>query len=101
MEPEAAKAAEDMLLQQSDPAGLELHDCCKRHVGCEDSVVNHGGVVRDPDAAGPGHWPRAVILDDSAPCCDPADGNVLHQRPLPVAPTRSILHAWPLAAIMQ
>lgn len=52
VEPEAPQRGQDPLLQESDPAVVQLHDDGEGRVGAQHHVVDHGGVVGHPDAVG-------------------------------------------------
>jgi hypothetical protein len=41
LEPQAAKAREDALLQEANPARMQLHDGSKRHQCRKNRVVDH------------------------------------------------------------
>ena len=67
VEPQAAQAVEDLRLQEAHPAGVQLHDHAEGGVGRQDDVIDHAGVVADPDVIGPVHGAGPVVADDACP----------------------------------
>lgn len=83
VEPQAAKATQYPSLQKGYPAGVQLHDDCKGAVGCQDDVVNHGGVVANPDIVGPVDWSGAMVANHTGPGSHKHAALKLDQCPLP------------------
>jgi hypothetical protein len=83
VEPEAAKALEDLGLQEAHPAGMQLHDDCERGVGGEDDVVDHAGVVAYPDMICAGHRAGSMVPNHPRPAGHECLALELHQDSLP------------------
>ncbi len=93
VEPEAAEAVEDARLQEAHPARVQLHDDRERRVRAQDDVIDHAGMVADPDVVGPVDRARPVVPDHARPGRHEQLAHELHQRALPVRAPRVPLRA--------
>mmetsp|Transcript_32388 Transcript_32388/g.96710 ORF Transcript_32388/g.96710 Transcript_32388/m.96710 type:complete len:252 (-) Transcript_32388:28-783(-) len=82
VEPETAKAAKHVGLDEAHPAALQLHDDAERAVAVQDAVVDHRAVVGDPYAVGRRDGRRPMELDDRAPRHEEGPAHGLRQAHL-------------------
>lgn len=83
VEPEASQTAEHPGLYEGYPAGMKLHDNSKGAVGGQDDVVDHGGVIADPNIVGSIDWPGSVVPHNTSPRSYKHAALELHQSSLP------------------
>ncbi len=94
VEPQAAQTAKHPGLNESYPASMQLHDDCKGAVGRQDDVVDHGGVVADPDVVGAVDGAGAVVSHHPCPRCHKHATLELYQGSLPGQPPSLVLQPY-------